>query len=337
MPNIARSYSRSHSSTVELVLPDVGPDGDPDIGGPGPAQEGVVIVGDEADNLIDAVDTVPGQPLPTEEDDLISGGGGNDTIDGLGGNDEINGDEGDDLLAGGEGRDELNGGPGNDTLDGGPGFDRLNGGEGDDTYVLGSGIDRVRDSDGVDTATSITTRILPAGVENLVLLGSDDIAGVGNRLGNTITGNSGENSLLGAAGDDTLLGNEGDDVLSGGAGSDTLVGGLGADTLIGGPGDDSYVFETAADSPAGEGRDVIGGFNALGDADIIDLSGISDEPLDFIAEAEFDAPGQVRVEDLEGPGSVLQVNLDDDPLTAEMEIRMLNVDPAELALTDFLF
>ena len=67
---------------------------------------------------INAMRTVAGKPLPTNEEDVISGGKGNDTIDALAGNDVVNG---------GEGADWLMGGPGNDDLSGGGGADRLSG------------------------------------------------------------------------------------------------------------------------------------------------------------------------------------------------------------------
>ncbi|CCI04718.1 beta strand repeat-containing protein [Microcystis aeruginosa] len=65
-----------------------------------------------------------------------------------------------------------------------------------------------------DTWQSSITRTLPNNVENLRLIGSNNINGTGNNANNIITGNSGNNQINGANG------------------ADTLTGGLGADTFI---------------------------------------------------------------------------------------------------------
>src|SRR6185369_9267399 len=61
----------------------------------------------------------------TANSDVLSGGLGNDTIDGRDafGSDTLNGNEGNDTLISGFGFDILNGGTGNDTLSSGAGFD----------------------------------------------------------------------------------------------------------------------------------------------------------------------------------------------------------------------
>jgi Ca2+-binding RTX toxin-like protein len=69
-------------------------------------------------------DTMDGGP----GNDFMSGGSGDDTMDGGPGNDFMNGNSGDDTLLGHDGRDVLRGGSGNDTLDGGNGSDVLRGG-----------------------------------------------------------------------------------------------------------------------------------------------------------------------------------------------------------------
>ncbi|MDO5558176.1 MAG: hypothetical protein Q4F95_01115 [Oscillospiraceae bacterium] len=61
------------------------------------------------------------------------------TLSGLGGDDTLNAGNGDDILIGGAGNDTLNAGNGNDILDGGTGNDTLNGGNGQDTYIYGIG------------------------------------------------------------------------------------------------------------------------------------------------------------------------------------------------------
>jgi hypothetical protein len=57
------------------------------------------------------------------DDDVIHGGGGNDTVGSEGGDDQVYGDSGDDIVFGGAGNDILSGGAGIDRLNGGTGFD----------------------------------------------------------------------------------------------------------------------------------------------------------------------------------------------------------------------
>jgi Ca2+-binding RTX toxin-like protein len=121
----------------------------------------------------------------------------------------------------------------------------LNGGLGNDTYVLGSeatGRDTVTDAGGIDTITSTVSRSLAAypAIENLQLLGTAAIGGVGNALANVLTGNTAGN------------------VLSGGAGNDTIRGHLGNDTLTGGANNDSFTFNTAPNYSTN--RDVVTDF-----------------------------------------------------------------------------
>jgi VCBS repeat-containing protein len=239
-------------------------------GGPG---DDTYFVDDPADlvleNAAEGHDTVNSElrtySLPAHVEDL--------TISGIGGTAEASGNDlanvitlapqiGDATLRGLAGDDALYGALGNDTLDGGEGSDTLAGGFGDDTYYadedgdlitefLDSGVDRVYSS-----AISFD---LPSEVEHLTLVeGSGAISGLGNILGNTITGNSGDNflagelqvayagvdpgvgadTLLGLGGNDELDGWIGDDALEGGEGDDLLYGRAGADTLAGGEGAD---------------------------------------------------------------------------------------------------
>ncbi len=58
-----------------------------------------------------------------EDDDVLHGGGGNDTVGSLRGNDQVFGDAGNDVVYGGSGNDTLTGGTGNDAMNGGFGFD----------------------------------------------------------------------------------------------------------------------------------------------------------------------------------------------------------------------
>ncbi len=176
--------------------------------------------------------------------DTLVGGIAADTLDGGVQNDQLVGDDGNDSLSGGAENDTLNGGDGNDTLAGGAGNDR---------YMIDGMADMVIEAagGGVDEVSSNGDYLLPANVENLVLLSATGAAttdwdGTGNALNNVITGSDGNNSLSGAAGADTLSGLDGNDSLDGGAG---------ADRLLGGKGNDTYRIDNALDTVFDDGGD----------------------------------------------------------------------------------
>lgn len=227
-------------------------------------------------------------------------------------------------LIGTELADTLTGGPGNDWIDGLAGADRMLGGEGDDHYAVDQTGDVVVElpQQGHDVVSSGVTYTLAADVEDLMLTGTANLNGTGNALANTITGNAGANRLDGKAGADVLIGGAGNDtylidneqeiiveladegadtvqspfdftlaehfenltltgaaitatgnaavnrltgnalnnVLLGLGGNDVLNGAAGADTLIGGAGNDTYVVDHSADlvvELAGEGLDTV--------------------------------------------------------------------------------
>ena len=85
---------------------------------------------------------------------------------------------------------------------------------------------------------------------------------------------AGDDTLTGTAADDTFDGLAGDDWLTGAGGDDTLTGGLGDDTMSGGTGDDSFTF-TDADFDGGAWTDAVDGFAEGGDADVIDLTAVT--------------------------------------------------------------
>ncbi|SFP54598.1 Ca2+-binding protein, RTX toxin-related [Geopseudomonas sagittaria] len=149
---------------------------------------------------------------------VITGGSGNNTLNGLGG------------------ADLLIGGAGNDTLDGGLGDDRLEGGAGNDSYVVDSLGDQVVEAANAGSDTVLTTLAsytLGDNVENLTKSNGGAFTGTGNALANTITGNSGNDILDGLGGADRLVGGAGNDtywvdvagdvvVESGNGGTDTV-------------------------------------------------------------------------------------------------------------------
>ncbi len=98
---------------------------------------------------------------------------------------------------------------------------------GNDTYVVGAGDTVVEAADGGnDTVQSYETYSLASlpNIENVELLGGENIDATGNDAHNRLVGNPGANLLTGGGGNDTLDGGAGNTV-------DTLVGGSGDDVL----------------------------------------------------------------------------------------------------------
>ena len=204
-------------------------------------------------------------------DDLLDGGTGADVMEGRGGDDTyVVDDAGDALIEAVDGGADLalasvdyrlsanvedltltgagdlrgtgnalanviTGNGGNNLIDGGGGADTLIGGAGNDTYVVDNVDDVIieKSGEGIDLIEASINYTLAANVEQLRLVGSDDLTGTGNALDNVLTGNGGDN---------------------------LLDGGAGADTMIGGTGDDSYIVDNPGDvviEQPGEGMDTI--------------------------------------------------------------------------------
>ncbi|KAB0265088.1 beta strand repeat-containing protein [Microvirga brassicacearum] len=137
-----------------------------------------------------------------------------DTLVGDGAANWLLGDQGNDTLDGGLGNDSLFGSDGDDSLAGGGGSDTLTGGAGNDIYAVDDDDSIVEEiGGGSDTVEMSRNAALTEfdNVENLTLLGSDDIRATGNEQANVIHGNQGRNTLDGASGADTLAGGSGDD------------------------------------------------------------------------------------------------------------------------------
>jgi len=188
---------------------------------------------------------------------------------GTDGSDNIVGTDAHDNLRGGIGNDTLVGGAGDDFLDGGEGNDKVYGGVGNDTYVVQSAQDVVVElaGEGVDHVKSYISYTLRPNVENLTLMGEDNLNGSGNELNNTIKGNIGNNTLFGGDGDDSLLGLAGNDIIRGGNGNDFMDGGTGVDLVsykdaINGVTVDLSI-NTKSQDTIGAGRDTLKNFENL--------------------------------------------------------------------------
>jgi hypothetical protein len=212
-------------------------------------------------------------------DDLLSGRGGRDTLNGgTAGTDRADytsaaagviadlalglasndGDGSNDVLIsienlrGSAFADQLSGGAGANVLEGAGGADVLRGGGGNDTLLGAGGID----TGDYSTAASAVSAALQNGVvSNDGDGGSDVLDSIENLIGSAFNdllfGNAAGNALSGGGGRDTLLGMAGNDTLSGGVGV--------ANELHGGTGDDTYVLEAVGDTiveAAGAGTDL---------------------------------------------------------------------------------
>lgn len=157
----------------------------------------------------------------------------------------------------------LTGGSGNDSLNGAAGIDRLVGGFGDDSYFADVANDLIVESagGGIDTVFSTSASYnLGSNVENLTHVGSNDTVVNGNGLANVIQGGIGNDTLDGRSGDDTLHGGDGNDSLIGGNGNDLLDGGADDDTLVGSSGNDTLDGGAGNDTlDGGSGNDRITG------------------------------------------------------------------------------
>ncbi len=198
---------------------------------------------------------------------VITGGGGNDSLSGGAGNDGLYGGLGNDFLEGGAGSDVFDGGGGTDTvsyLASTAGANFSSGAIGGSSFVVGGVTHTVATAvtltlNGVDVDLTLGTAANAdaAGnsflaVENLTgsinhdrLTGTNASTTVIGRGGNdVIKGGAGDDILWGddlagsESGDDIIYGEEGQDLLYGGAGNDRLFGGGARDELYGGAGND---------------------------------------------------------------------------------------------------
>jgi Ca2+-binding RTX toxin-like protein len=197
----------------------------------------------------------------------VSGGSGNDSVQGASYADVVLGGDGDDLLWGTTGSDRFDGGAGTDTVD----YSTV-GGVGLYLTLYAPDLNSVWDLDTQQPLYWPTTY----GIENLTGGGGNDVLR-GNDGPNVLNGgggpdnlegNGGNDLLIGGTGDEFITGDAGDDTLQGGDGNDNLDGGLGADSLVGGLGVDTADYADRAedltlglgtladDGAAGEGDNV---------------------------------------------------------------------------------
>lgn len=222
----------------------------------------------------------------------ITGGGGNDWIEGDAVANQLRGGDGADTLMGGEGNDALFGGAGNDLMVGGEGADLFNGGDGVDTVsyiaqtsdllidLVGPASTGVATGDQYDSievviggqgndhfiASNQAMRFDGGGsssgdmVDYSYAVVSADGAGVGVNLGDAVAATG--SWALGDTfvGIEHVVGSAGNDVIAGSAAANALNGGDGNDSLIGAAGTDSLSGGDGDDSlDGGTGNDSLMG------------------------------------------------------------------------------
>ncbi|HYD18830.1 MAG TPA: type I secretion C-terminal target domain-containing protein [Patescibacteria group bacterium] len=165
----------------------------------------------------------------------------------------------------------LTGNAADNTLDGGAANDTLIGGLGNDVYIIDAAGDVISEnaSEGTDLVQSAVTYTLGANVENLTLTGSGTVNGIGNTLGNVISGNSGANTLDGGTGADTLAGGGGNDIYLVDNAGDTVIeqSGAGTDSVTSSV---TYTLSAYVDNLTLTGATAI---DATGNADVNTLTG----------------------------------------------------------------
>ena len=160
-------------------------------------------------------------------------------------NDWLFADDADNVLSGGGGHDSLRGYGGNDTLLGGGGDEFLNGGLGDDVIDGGAGVDRAAFY--TDATAGVTVDLGIAGPQNTGQ-GMDTLVNVENVSGtvfdDTLTGDGNDNVLWGSASTVSPgnIATTNNDTISGAGGNDLLILGIGNHVVDGGDGIDTFQF-----------------------------------------------------------------------------------------------
>ncbi|HEY9648329.1 MAG TPA: calcium-binding protein [Chroococcidiopsis sp.] len=144
------------------------------------------------------------QIIGNASQNLLLGLAGNDTLEGRLGNDTLTGGDGNDILIGGT-----------TVLD----TDVMTGGTGNDAYYVNSVDDVIVELVSADTDVVFlvadtyngSSYTLADSLEDLEMLGSRSVDGIGNSDGNILRGNRGNNTLSGLGGNDALTGGGGSD------------------------------------------------------------------------------------------------------------------------------
>ena len=206
-----------------------------------------------------------------DENGILIGTNGIDTLSGEGGDDILIGNGSNDLLLGGDGNDTflvsgLN--DGFDTVNGGAGFDRILGGEEDDLIGLSrfTGDDTVEEIDG-GAGENIIRGTSSRSVLDFSETTLTNIARIeGGGSNDTITGSSADDTILGSGGSDLQDGGGGDDAflfVGSNIGFNRITGGTGFDRIVGGDEDDVIGLSNFAGSETVEQIDGGAGENVI--------------------------------------------------------------------------
>lgn len=160
-------------------------------------------------------------------DDVLTGNGSDNRLDGW---------NGDDILTGGGGEDEIDGGGGDDLIYGSADGGVLNGGgsinaPGKDTLSyakVGAGVEiDLQEGDGDDATTRAFLAIGGLDLPQAKYSTFEDL--IGSDFNDVLRGDWQNNRVEGGFGNDNIDGSEGDDVVIGGVGADFIFGGGGRD------------------------------------------------------------------------------------------------------------
>ncbi|TVU52180.1 MAG: calcium-binding protein [Arthrospira sp. PLM2.Bin9] len=177
------------------------------------------------------------------------------------GNNWVNGNIGNDTIVGINTGDTLYGGQDNDSIVGVGSLSYLSGDEGNDTLRIQNPTGSISPFDPQTALVGVTQVTMMGGA------GNDSIIGPIGRFGegqNFLDGGAGNDTIMSFAAEDTLLGGEGDDFLSTNTSAQlttqginsSLQGFAGGSVLDGGPGNDTLVSVFASDSLfGGDGND----------------------------------------------------------------------------------
>ncbi len=281
--------------------------------------------------------------LESDGDFALTGGAGNDILNGGGSTDRIVGGAGNDSISGGDGgKDVLEGGDGNDSIAIEGGTATVQGNAGNDIINVFNALsvsDRIDGGDGIDlvglvhSATVVFTATTLVNVEQLNLASGNDYnlttadatiaSGATLFVGGSALGAS--DTLIFNASHETdgslsIVSGAGNDVLTGGAGGDNFDPGAGTDTVSGGAGGDVILMGAHLD-----GTDKIDGG---ADFDQVQLNG------DYSAGLAFGAHTMVNVEYLLLDSANSYRLISNDATVAAGQT--MTVDASELGPANFL-